>query len=1150
MRIRLFTLLILFALSYCALEAQVLPITHYTPENEINPLPSAEVHFVYQDRIGYIWLAVYSSGLVRYNSTSMELYGIDQGLRDLTVWDIIEDASGRLWVSSNAGLVASEKPLTEYGTAESVKFVSEIEGQNLLDRTVNHNRMTVDASERLWVGTDNIGIVRYWVNDDGLFESDTLSTPLSENQQPYPVRAVEATGSGTVWVAVTGGKLFRSDDSDRVSEFNSGSSNNISSLYADADGTLWGGEQLGRVWKLEERAGRPLFVDIDQSLSGNISNITSDSENNIWVSSEGSGVLTFDARNTASVEYISRKNGLLGDIVFNVMEDREENIWIAQSGGVSKLRYNYKAFNNLTAISYAGESPVLPGPSIGTLLSYSGNALPCSIFAGSSQGGVACINEQFESELITQEDGLPNNWINGLETDSQGRLWIGTSRGLSSLSMSSLPELNGVTGTNSFTLFGEPGTLASYNTASILATDKLQLPEDAASNNYGESIWFPGYHEVYVAANNYFYTLSGSDGLPAAIYHTAAFDGDGHLWLGTRDMGIYRSKEPLTLRVLEERRAADGDRELFEPWWSAETGAPSNQIDKLLWLDGLMWIGTPAGLTALEGSTTRKRHEITTADGLRANNATSFAWSPVSETLWVGTNQGLAEVDTENGTVLRTVTRQDGLVDNEVWFYGSVHINSDGVVYYGTAKGISIYDPSKDRVNERPPDVRIENIITEEVQGERNQFTFEYSALSFGNERSIQYQTRLIGFSDEWSALKPDTRINYTNLPAVFRPKEYSFEVRAVNEANVWSAAPAQYSFQVSPPAWLQWWAFLAYFALFSIGVFSVDRIQRARLLKKERETAHLRETELKAEAAIARSKVAEIQAKALQAENDLKAAELEKARELESAYHELKATQNRLIQAEKMASLGRLSTGIAHEIKNPLNFINNFAEVSNELVGELKEAIEANDMDEISFILSNLSFNTEKIEEHGKRADSIVRSMMQHSRGGPSELERTDLNKLVQKYADLAYEGRKVQNKKLHVRLNSDLDPSLESVDLMAQKIGQVLQNLIENAIDSVWTYSQTQNAEYEPAINIQTERYIDRVEVRIADNGPGIPEEIRERIFEPFFTTKPTGEGTGLGLSISYDIITQMHGGKLEIEESEWGGAQFVITLPVQNR
>lgn len=392
MRIRFISLLFLMILPLCTLNAQVLPFTHYTADRELNPLPSAEVHNVYQDKIGYIWLAVYSSGLVRYNGTTMQTYGIEQGLRDLTVWDITEDASGRLWVSSNAGLVASEKPLPDYAMEEPVNFVSAIDDVTLFDRTVNHNRMSVDSRGRLWVGTDNIGIVRYWMSESGRFESDTLSVRLSDDQFPFPVRAIEATADGPVWVAATGGKLYRYDESDRVSEFNSGSRNNISSLYADQSGTLWGGEQLGRVWRLEESGGRPHFVDANLSLSGNISHITSDSENNIWVSSEGSGVRKITSASSSIVQ-ISRKNGLLGDIAFNVFEDREKNVWIAQSGGVSKLRYNYRAYNNLTSLSYAGEQPLLPGSSIGSVLPYTGNALPCTIFAGSSQGG-GCLHKR------------------------------------------------------------------------------------------------------------------------------------------------------------------------------------------------------------------------------------------------------------------------------------------------------------------------------------------------------------------------------------------------------------------------------------------------------------------------------------------------------------------------------------------------------------------------------------------------------------------------------------------------------------------------------------------------------------------------------------------------------------------------------------
>jgi signal transduction histidine kinase/sugar lactone lactonase YvrE len=1153
MRIRLLAFLCMVMVQVITANAQTLPFTHYTPEREINPLPSAEVHFVYQDTVGYVWFAVYSSGLVRYNSTTMDVYGVEEGLRDLTVWEVTEDSKGRLWVTSNAGLVASEKPLTEYGTGESVRFVTEIDGVELLDRSVNHNRMALDSRNRLWVGTDNLGIVRYSYDDAGLFTADTVATGLNDEGFQTSVRAVEATGDGIVWAAVVKGNLLRYDQNDRMTSFSSGNSASTNSLFYDPNGRLWGGDQSGRVWRMNDGDGRPEFETVDQTLSSNISDIKADSRDNLWISSEGAGILKIPLNNGGpeSKEVIEQTNGLLGNIVFNVFEDREKNIWIAQSGGVSKLRYNYPAFRNLTAVSYAGEQPLLPGSSVGTVHYASDSPFPCNLFAGTSQGGVACITDQFESESITQDEGLQNNWINGLESDNSGRIWIGTVRGLSSISSGDLPPINGVESTVPISLFGESGVLSLYeNTASILAADKMRIDVEDSRTQSIESLWFPGYHEVYVVADDRFYSMDDTFGLPAVIYHSAAFDSEGHLWLGTRDRGIYRSTEPFSLQTLKDITDSGENVDLFEQWWSTENGAPSNQIEKMLWVNGMMWVGTPAGLYALDATTLENRYLITSDDGFLANNATSFALSSVTETLWVGTNQGLSEVNPQTGTVLKTVTRQDGLVDNEVWYYGSVDISSEGIVYYGTAKGVSIYDPAKDYRNEEPPVVRIESVQTEDDQNERNQFTFEYSALSFGNERGLQYQTRLIGFSDEWSQMKTDTRINYTNLPAVFFPKEYIFEVRAINESNISSGEPARYSFLVSPPPVLQWWAFLIYLVIFIFGVFAVDRFQRARLLKQEREAAHLRETELKAETAIARSKVAEVQAKALQAENDLKVAELEKARELESAYHELKNTQTRLIQAEKMASLGRLSTGIAHEIKNPLNFINNFAELSSELVDELIEAVEKNDTEEIDFILSSLRLNAEKIEEHGKRADSIVRSMMQHSRGGDSEVVESDLNKLIEEYADLAYHGRQVQNNELNVTVIQDLDSSLKPIDLMAQKVGQVLQNLIENAIDSVWSYSKEKgDDDFKPTIEIQSKRIDDRVVVRIADNGPGIPEVNRERIFEPFFTTKPTGEGTGLGLSISYDIITQMHNGKLEIEESDMGGALFVVTLPLTN-
>lgn len=1121
---------------------QVLPYTHYTPENEVNPLPSAEVLQVYQDSQGYMWFAIYTSGLVRYDGVNMQIYGLEHGLTDLTVWDMMEDSDGRLWVGSNAGVVVSEKPLGDYNVGEDIEFTQEVQGKQLVNVAVNHNRMAAGKDD-VWIGTEGLGLVRYSFTDDGAFQADTLSTSAEGAGGEQLIRSLVVRSDESVWVSLGGGEILKFVDNKISETLRTGTQRSISTLYESPDGTLWGGESDGSVWRLNETGNNTEFIYINTTSNSTIPDIRSNSDGTLWVSTEGSGILKIDPVKSEEIDAYTRSNGLLGDIVFNVFEDRESNIWIAQSGGVSKLRYNYKAFLNLTASSIEGEKPVLPSPSVNSVLPSSSQNSPCSIWAGTSEGGVACINNEFNSEYIQQEDGLTGNWVNGLINDQSGRIWIGSSRGLNSISFEDSPPLEDASDSREISVFGSRALLSTYPSESILAAKKLMIREQSQTDTEIESIWFPAYQSVYAVVNDRLFKLDSTTGLPTAIFHAVAFDGEGYLWVGSRDSGIYRSTEPFTLETLIRNENEERPNILFERWWSTENGAPSNQIENMIWHSGSMWVGMQSGLAVLEGGTRDIKHLITTRDGLLANNAISFDLSPATGNLWVGTNQGLAEINPETGSVLKTVTRLDGLVDNEVWFYGSVKFSPDGILYFGTAKGISLYNSEANKINTVPPKLTLTDFRANEIQGEHNEFIFEYAALSFGNEREVRYQTRLLGFNEEWSDKKSDTRVNYTNLSALFLPKEYQFEVRAVNESGVESAEILSEKFKVSPPFYLNWWAFLIYFIFISATIFVVDRIQRAKLIKKEREAAHLRETELKA-------KKAEAEAKTLQAENDLKAAELEKARELEKAYHELKSTQKRLIQAEKMASLGRLSTGIAHEIKNPLNFINNFSEVSRELVDELKLAIQNNDEDEIEYILENLSFNTQKIDEHGKRADSIVRSMMQHSRGGQGDFEEVDLNKLIKEYTDLAYHGKKSQINNLDVLVHTQLDSAVNNVSVIPQKIGQVLQNIVENAIDSVWEHSKDKNGTYKPEIVVRSQRSNGHVEVKVSDNGPGIPEHIKEKIFEPFFTTKPTGEGTGLGLSLSYDFITQIHNGKLEVGDSEMGGASFTITLPESNK
>jgi signal transduction histidine kinase len=270
-----------------------------------------------------------------------------------------------------------------------------------------------------------------------------------------------------------------------------------------------------------------------------------------------------------------------------------------------------------------------------------------------------------------------------------------------------------------------------------------------------------------------------------------------------------------------------------------------------------------------------------------------------------------------------------------------------------------------------------------------------------------------------------------------------------------------------------------------------------------------------------------------------------------EVALRELKAAQANLIQAEKMASLGQLTAGIAHEIKNPLNFVNNFSAVSAELIYELQEALRGAELDgslrtEIGEITDTLRGNLDKIVQHGKRADSIVKNMLLHSREGSGKRQSVDLNSLVAESLNLAYHGARAESQEFKIRLDQSLDPAAGQVDLFPQEITRVLLNLISNGFYAAMKRKAEMRDGYEPALAAATRDLGDRVEIRIRDNGSGIPPGVKDKMFNPFFTTKPPGEGTGLGLSLSYDIIVKQHAGSIEVDTKPGEFTEFRIILP----
>ena len=391
---------------------------------------------------------------------------------------------------------------------------------------------------------------------------------------------------------------------------------------------------------------------------------------------------------------------------------------------------------------------------------------------------------------------------------------------------------------------------------------------------------------------------------------------------------------------------------------------------------------------------------------------------------------------------------------------------------------------------------------------DQNDLTLEYVGLHFRHPERNEYAYMLEGYDEGWREVGAERRAIYTNLPS----GEYTFRVKASNSDGVWNEKGRTLVITILPPWWQTRGMFLVYGLLFLVGVYGVDRIQRKRVIANEREKTRERE--------------------------------LAQAKEIEEAYTRLKATQQQLIQQEKMASLGQLTSGIAHEIKNPLNFVNNFADLNAELFQELEQNPESKIKDVLETIYA-AKINAQQIKKHGKRADDIVKSMMQHA-GGEGERYEVAINPLVDEFVNMTYSSLQSQRPDLDVAIEKNLDVSTGSLTMIPQQIGRVLQNILSNALEAVYEKKQSLHGAYEPKVSVSTSRRNGHVEIRIADNGMGIPDQVRDRVFEPFFTTKPAGSGTGLGLSLSYDIVTQGHGGTLTVESAEGEGATFTIVLP----
>jgi signal transduction histidine kinase len=409
------------------------------------------------------------------------------------------------------------------------------------------------------------------------------------------------------------------------------------------------------------------------------------------------------------------------------------------------------------------------------------------------------------------------------------------------------------------------------------------------------------------------------------------------------------------------------------------------------------------------------------------------------------------------------------------------------------------------------------NTITElSLNYNQNSISIETGIIDYySNGKShIRYKLEGEKRSVDWQYGPSYYTIRYDGL----NPGKYTLIIQASNAGNEFNGPEKVLLIRIMPPWWNTWWARTLFILTFGFALWSFVQY-RSRNLK-------LRNT-------ILEEKV------------------MHRTKELKHSLEDLRNTQTQLVQREKMASLGELTAGIAHEIQNPLNFVNNFSEVNTELIDELKElqSHDFRDLQNETELLNDIRENEQKINHHGKRADAIVKAMLQHSRSSSRQKELTDINALADEYLRLSYHGLRAKEKSFSATMDTDFDKNIEMISIIPQDIGRVFLNLFNNSFYAVAEKKMLQPEGYTPIVSVSTKKFGDQVEIKIRDNGMGIPPKVLDKIFQPFFTTKPTGEGTGLGLSLSYDIITKGHGGTLEVETREGQYTAFIIRIPISD-
>ncbi len=1132
----------------------------------------------------FLWLTLRAGSAFAQAPLKFEHLTVKDGLSDNLVWSMLQDRKGYLWFGTLDGL-------NKYDgyTITTYKYTPH-------DPTsIAHNvifKIWEDKQGLIWIGTVEGGICKF---DPSTEQFTSYRIPQPKNSFVPALREVSAINEdqeGLLWVGNRGGELRRfNKKTGRFSEkyvlkYQSSEDetnrglNSINTIYNDRMGTLWFGTQAGmhKLLLTPGKAGKPTQVRFQQyqhdsknpnSLSGkSVLSIYQDRKGLLWIGTGNQGLNRFDPKTGVFTRYQhdpknSHSLNSNSQFVLSAAEDIHGNLWIGTLNGLNKLNGEQTEFTRY--LHDPTDATSLGSDLVTNVLTDKAGSLWVGTFKGVSR------TDPHQPPFMSYGySSLPANALRGaavsaLYEDKFGILWIATEQGLDALDRK----------TGRFTHYGLGTKIQSYSSGIqiledrnalfwVSSGDKLmrfdpktggfisssgspmldkQLANQSINTLYEDRrglLWI-GSHPGVRSFDRQTGTIReyGHDPTnPQTIsdYQVSAIqeDNQGNLWFGHGSVAVSKLNRKTGRITRYQHRINDS------------TSLSSNAVN-CIHRDskGGLWFGTVAGGLCRFNEQSQTFTTFTEKQGL-ANNTINAIVEDDQGTLWLNTSNGLSRFSPTTHTFTNYDT-QDGLQSNQL--SRAAWKGRDGTLYVGSDNGFNAFKPEDIRPNHYVPPVVItrfrlfDNVLPGkseaaeiELSYQQNFISFEYAALNYTNSQKNQYRYQLEGVDPDWVQAGTRRLASYTDLS----PGDYTFRVKGSNNSGVWNEQGAAMRILIRPPWWRTWWAYTLYALLSLTGIWAA---------------IYYRSVALRRENRLLEQKVA------------LRTEQLQKSLDT------LKTTQTQLIQQEKMASLGELTAGIAHEIQNPLNFVTNFSEVSTELVEELKEEVAADRKTEALEIAADLTQNLEKITLHGQRASSIVRGMLEHSRASSGERQPTDLNALADEYLRLAYHGLRRSDvsakdkdgstARFNAELKTDFDPNLGKVDVVPPELGRVLLNLFNNAFYAVQEKQKKspltpEGGIYQPTVQVSTRQQAPPsgrsdgsagrawVEIRVTDNGTGMSEAVKVKIFQLFFTTKPTGQGTGLGLSLAYDIVTKGHGGMLRVESIEGQGTEFVISLP----